>query len=150
MTIHRLMGDKTADRTDATESSRRGQPPVGWVLYDGRCDVCRRSARGFGRVLARRGLRLAPLQRRWVRDRFGVPDSVLLLEMRVLTAGGEVFGGIDAVIFIARRIWWARPLGWLDRVPLVHRLLDRLYRAVARNRSCVGTTSQGWNEEPPD
>ena len=49
-----------------------------------------------------------------------------LEEMRVLTHNGEDLGGADAVIFLARQIWWAWPFYALAHIPgiLIHGRLD--------------------------
>jgi alginate O-acetyltransferase complex protein AlgI len=54
-----------------------------------------------------------------------------------LTADGEVFAGAEALVFLARQIWWAAPLAWFARLPFVPAVLDRLYRWVAARRICA-------------
>ena len=56
--------------------------------------------------------------------------------MCVLTSDGRDIGGADAVIFLARQIWWARPFAVLARMSGMHRLLDRGYRWIAAHRGC--------------
>jgi hypothetical protein len=57
--------------------------------------------------------------------------------MRVLTSTGEVFGGADAMILLARQVWWAAPLVWLARLSSGQAILHRFYRWVAAHRSCA-------------
>lgn len=109
----------------------------GWVFYDGRCGLCRAGARRLGGVAIRRGFRLAPLQRAWVRRRLRLDESELLREMRVMTAHGQVLGGAAAYVHLSRFVWWARPLVWVAEAPGGARLLDRVYAAIARNRHCI-------------
>jgi predicted DCC family thiol-disulfide oxidoreductase YuxK len=112
------------------------EPACGWVFYDGMCVLCRRLARRFQSTLAAQGFRLAALQEPWVNERLRLPDSELLAEMRLLTADGRVFGGAEAVIELARRIWWGWPLYACAKVPAVRRGLHRFYRSVAQRRHC--------------
>ena len=111
----------------------RGEPR-GWILYDGRCPICRRGARRLGCAVVRRGFRLVPLQRRWVSDRLAaraeeVPDALLLL-----LPGGQLIAGVDAFLYLGHRIGWARPLAVLGSLPGMRTLLRPLYAWVARNR----------------
>src|SRR5207245_5341784 len=59
-------------------------------------------ARRLRRVLEPRGYAVAPLQAPRVQELLGLPPDKLLLEMRGLTSGGEVIGGADAIVFLAR------------------------------------------------
>jgi predicted DCC family thiol-disulfide oxidoreductase YuxK len=61
----------------------------------------------------------------------------LLRELRFLLADGSQFGGADAVLAVAREIWWARPLVWLSKLPGMTRLLREGYRWFAAHRSCT-------------
>lgn len=110
----------------------------GWVLYDGDCPMCIRLAGRFASILSRHGFDLEPLQSPWVRSRLGSLACEPLDEMFVLSSSGDVIGGADAVVFLARHIWWAWPLYSITRLPGAMWLLGHLYRWVARNRTCFG------------
>lgn len=74
--------------------------------------------------------------------------------MRVLTRDGCVFGGADAVIFLARQVWWMRPLAWIARLPGATAVLRSLYRRVAARRHCAvrraaPTPGQTWTRWLP-
>ncbi|MGH9670339.1 MAG: thiol-disulfide oxidoreductase DCC family protein [Terriglobales bacterium] len=116
----------------------RYTPPAGWVVYDGDCGVCAGLARRFRRVLERRGFALVPLQSPWMSSRlrfsYGIPLEKLLEEMRVLTADGRALGGADAVLYLAGKIWWARPLAALGSRPWMRSRLQRAYRWFAERR----------------
>lgn len=132
-----------------------------WVLYDADCSVCVRTSRRFKRVLARRGFELLPLQSRTGvspaqpsihhagnektphhaspgTDRRDACPTFDLTEMRVLLADGKILGGADAVVYLARRIWWLWPLWAVSLVPGAMPLLRRGYRWFAANRYCIG------------
>src|SRR6478672_10038025 len=108
----------------------------GWVLYDGACPICCSWAARFEKTLTRRGFDLAPLQSPWVSECFDfvLPDHPS--EMLVLAADGRVFGGMDAILFIARSTWWAWPLYAIGLVPLLRRALHTAYRLIAAHRMC--------------
>ena len=108
----------------------------GWVLYDQDCPSCRSFVSHFEGVLTRRGFDLAPLQSEWVADCLN--EAVDLREMRVITAAGENFGGADALVFLARRIWWAWPIYILAQIPGVMPILRRAYAFWADRRHCHG------------
>jgi predicted DCC family thiol-disulfide oxidoreductase YuxK len=121
-----------------THPGERYTPPAGWVVYDGACGVCAGLARRFRQMLERRGFALVPLQAPWMSSRlrfsYGIPLENLLDEMRVLTADGRALAGGDAVLFLAGRIWWARPLAAVASLPPFRALLHRGYRWFAARR----------------
>ncbi len=99
------------------------------LFYDGDCSFCTHWADRLSPILRRRGVVVRPL-------------PVASEEMRLRTADGEVLGGADAVVYLARRIWWAWPLRLPAYLPGGMTVLRRGYRWVARNRSCkVGRAS---------
>jgi predicted DCC family thiol-disulfide oxidoreductase YuxK len=110
----------------------------GWVLYDADCRFCVRLARRLHCTLARRRFELLPLQTPWVRARFDLTNSELLAEMRLLTPGGNRFGGADAVLEISRHFWWAWPFRLMGHIPITLSLLGAGYRWIARHRHCAG------------
>ena len=109
----------------------------GWVCYDADCGFCTRIARWLAPILARRGLAVAPLQDPRVGPLLGLSSPDLLREMRFLLSDGTPSGGADAVVALAREIWWWRPLVWLAKLPGAMRLLRAGYRSIAANRSCA-------------
>jgi len=88
-------------------------------------------------VLLKRGLHLVPLKAPWVKERLGLKDTDSLTEMKLWLAEGGVFGGADAVIEIARRVWWAWPMWLVAQLPGAMWIMRWLYRIVARNRHCL-------------
>ena len=115
----------------------------GWVLYDAACPSCRRFARLTENLLTRRGFDVAPLQSPWVRECLGEFGSELFSAMRLIMLDGQSFAGVDALIFLARWIWWAWPLAIVTRVPGVRPLLRRAYAYYASRRcvdACRGMT----------
>ena len=109
----------------------------GWVCYDGLCPHCTRLARFFAPVLATKGLRIVPLQTRWVAEHLNLPPGEPPREMVFMAPTGESFGGAAGVIAIARLFWWAAWLGWLGRTPFCMAGFDRAYRWIAARRNCA-------------
>ena len=109
-------------------------PFRGWILYDGKCPSCTASARRFSRVFRRRGYLFLPLQTEWVMQRLALEPGAPLEEMHVLTNDSRDIAGADAVIFLARQIWWAWPVVAFAQLPGMHELLDRGYRWIAAHR----------------
>src|SRR5580704_5443327 len=95
----------------------------GIVFYDAECRFCTTWARRGERWLRKRGFRFAPL-----------PEAAD--EMRLRTTDGETIGGAQAMVYLARRVWWAWPLWAMSRVPGVMRLLERGYCWFALRRNC--------------
>lgn len=123
-----------------TETSEvRDAEPKNWVLFDGDCSFCTGLAKRYGPWLLKHGYRMAPLQAAWVRERLGLTEGALFTEMRLLTSDGKLYGGADALIAIARTIWWAKPLALLARLPGVHAPLQATYRRLAARRHCLSS-----------
>jgi len=126
-----------SDMTDAKGSRAES----GWVLFDRECAMCVRMANRYRGALKKRGFGLAALQDPRAASLLRVPEEHLLDEMRVVTADGGVYGGADAIVLLAGRIWWAWPLyaaaRWLGARPI----LRRGYRWVAEHRHCSAAAS---------
>jgi predicted DCC family thiol-disulfide oxidoreductase YuxK len=114
----------------------KGRHARGWLFFDADCRFCTRIARWLLPILEKRGFAVAPLQDRRVGALLGLSRTQLLSEMRFLLSDGSQYGGADAVIAIAREIWWAQPVVWLARIPGVTAALHRGYRWIAEHRSC--------------
>jgi len=71
------------------------------------------------------------------RGALGLSRTELLRELRFLLSDGSQYGGADAVLVVAREIWWARPLVWLAKIPGMMEQLRRGYRWFAARRSCA-------------
>lgn len=108
----------------------------GWVFFDRDCSFCTAWARCFRGVLERRGYGLAALQDPRVQELLALPPDQLLLEMRVMTSAGTQFSGADAIVWLARQIWWAWPLSAFSQLPGAPRILRSAYRWVAAHRNC--------------
>jgi predicted DCC family thiol-disulfide oxidoreductase YuxK len=117
----------------------KGRHARGWLFFDAECGFCTRLARWLRPILERRGLAVAPLQDPRVGALLGLPKSELLRELRFLLSDGSQYGGADAVLAVARKIWWARPLVWLAHIPGMMDALRRGYRWVAAQRSCAAS-----------
>jgi predicted DCC family thiol-disulfide oxidoreductase YuxK len=113
---------------------------TGWVFFDRDCEVCTGLARRFRRTLERRGFGLAALQDPRAASLLNLLPEDLLREMRVITSDGRVYGGAEAIVFLAGKIWWAWPLSAAAKVPGISRVLDAGYRWFADHRSCASGT----------
>jgi predicted DCC family thiol-disulfide oxidoreductase YuxK len=109
----------------------------GWVLYDGNCSLCTNTVARFGPLLRRHHFNLAPLQTPWVQQRLGLKPNEALSEMKLLTGDETIYGGADALVQIARRIWWAWPLFALAQIPGMMILFRATYQHIAANRNCL-------------
>jgi predicted DCC family thiol-disulfide oxidoreductase YuxK len=117
----------------------KGRHAKGWLFFDAECGFCTQFAQWVAPILARRGFAVAPLQDPRVGALLGMPHHELLRELRFLLSDGRQYGGADAVIALAREIWWARPVLWFSRIPGMMDLLHAGYRGIAQRRSCAAT-----------
>ena len=106
----------------------------GWVLYDGHCVFCSRWVNLWRPTLVRHGFKIAALEEAWVVEKLKMPYAELVVDIRLLTATGELVSGANVYLYVARRIWWAWPFYAVFSLPVFHRLIDAAYRSFARNR----------------
>jgi len=104
----------------------------GLLLYDGRCPACRKGARRMAALLGKRGYRVVPLQRRWVRERHPIRPGQSRPQTHLILPGDRRLAGVDALLHLARDLWWSWPLWVLAQVPGVTWLLRRGYARGAR------------------
>jgi len=113
------------------------QTPRGWLMFDAACTFCTRAAKRIQPSLARWGIGVIPLQTDWVRSLLAERNEPLLKEIRFLNAKGDLTGGAEALVEVAKKFWWAQPIAWVARVPGVMPLLRKAYAAVAARRHCL-------------
>jgi predicted DCC family thiol-disulfide oxidoreductase YuxK len=118
----------------------KGRHANGFLFFDAHCVFCTKIARRLQPALQRRNLAVAPLQDPRVATLLGLSHESLMREIHVLMSDGTRYGGADAVVALARQIWWARPLVWPANIPGVMLLLRATYRYIARNRRCAAAT----------
>ena len=115
----------------------KGRHARGWLFFDADCNFCTRLAGWLAPILVRRGFAVAPLQDPRVSTLLGLSQQELLRELRFLLSDGTQYGGADAVVAVARQIWWGRPLVWLATIPGMRDFFHAGYRWIAARRSCV-------------
>jgi len=123
-------------------TDRKEKTAPGWLFFDAECEFCTRMARWVAPILLPRGLGVAPLQDPRVGALLGLKREELLTELRFLLSDGKQFGGVAAVVAVAREIWWARPFVWLAALPGMMPLLAVGYRWIAERRGCVSQTCE--------
>jgi predicted DCC family thiol-disulfide oxidoreductase YuxK len=124
----------SSDYTDT-----KGRHANGFLFFDADCVFCTKIARRLQPILQRRNLAVAPLQDPRVATLLGLCRENLMREIHLLMSDGTRYGGADAVVALARQVWWARPLVWLAKVPGIMVLLRTAYRYIARNRHCAAS-----------
>lgn len=112
-------------------------PTAGWICYDDACPLCQRWLDRVKHPLLRHNFGIVPLQTPWVQEKLSSAETDLLGEMRLLLPNQSVLGGADAVVVLARHVWWLWPLWLLSCIPGTMPLLRIGYRFVARNRRCA-------------
>lgn len=117
-----------------TES--KGRHARGWLFFDAECEFCARIAGWLREPMKHRGLAAAPLQDPRVADLLGLAPGQLRRVIRFVLTDGRQFLGAEAVLAIARELWWAPPFIFMSRVPGVLPAMHAGYRWIARRRKC--------------
>ena len=115
----------------------RDEAAAGWVLYDGECAFCVQWAHFWLPVLRHRGFATDTLQADWTAEALGMTREEVVRDVRLLTADGTAYAGANVYLYVARKIWWAWPFGFLFSLPGFKRLIWMGYRWFAANRHCV-------------
>lgn len=98
----------------------------GTLRYDGTCRFCIGMVNRTMWLLKLAGVAAKPFE-----------DGAGEAEMKLEWRDGSVHGGADAAFFLARRIWWMAPLGWLEWLPGVRPVARWLYHRIAAKRHCI-------------
>jgi predicted DCC family thiol-disulfide oxidoreductase YuxK len=141
ISVHTETSERSTSRDESTAFAPQFQ---GWILFDAGCSFCRRCVAAAEPILAPRGFVFLPLQTPWVRAFFHLPEEKLLGEMRLLTRNRQSFGGADAILELAKHVWWAWLLFAFAQFPGAHAMLGAAYRSIAARRQCLsGSCSMG-------
>jgi len=73
----------------------------------------------------------------------GLSQWELLRAIRYVVTDGTQYAGADALVAVARELWWARPLVWASRVPGIMSGVHAGYEWVARRRKCQAQSHPG-------
>lgn len=123
-----------------TES--KGRHARGWLFYDAECGFCTRTARWLAPILSRRGIAVAALQDPRVGALLGLSRAELMREIKLVMDDGTLTGGADALVALARHIWWAAPVMWFAKIPGGMDAMRKWYRTVAERRKCGAASCQ--------
>jgi predicted DCC family thiol-disulfide oxidoreductase YuxK len=121
--------------TEMTDTKGR-HAERGWICFDRDCTICTSLARRCRHTFEKHGFGLAALQDPRVAALLALPPDQLLREMRVVTTTGEIHGGAEAIVYLAKQVWWAWPFFAAAHIPGVSQILDIAYRWFADHRLC--------------
>lgn len=116
--------------------------PVGWILYDDSCGICRRWVPFWENTLRRRGFEIAPLQADWVKEKLRLDDATLMQDFRLLLPNGQLISGADTYRYAMKTIWWAKPIYLFSIAPVGRNFFDWCYRRFAANRHKISNACQ--------
>jgi predicted DCC family thiol-disulfide oxidoreductase YuxK len=114
----------------------KGRHARGWLFFDAECAFCTRIAAWLAGPMRRRGLAVAPLQDPRVGVLLGLSREELLRAIRFVAPDRRPYSGADALLAVARELWWARPLVWISGVPGIMLALRSGYQWVAERWRC--------------
>ncbi|MDE0394550.1 MAG: DUF393 domain-containing protein [Gammaproteobacteria bacterium] len=112
---------------------------AGLLVYDGECELCRRTVRWVRRNDRTGRLELLPYQDPAARARFrGVPNEAFEGALQLLLPGNVRYEGARAVEEVLRLLPAGRIPGLLFSLPGSRLLAGRVYGWIARNRRSLG------------
>ena len=120
----------------------------GTIGYDAHCPVCLSAMARWRAVFTVRGFAWVPLHEAFWRQRLGLAEGETAGELALELTGGRRLVGAEAVMWLARRVWWLWPLGFVGWLPGIRAITRAGYAWVARNRYCLGdvcTLPEVWH-----
>lgn len=111
-------------------------PPRYAVIYDGNCGVCRRFVVRLAEWDSKKVLEIAPSQGPGIPERFSwIAPAAFGESIQLIRLGdGKTWAAAAALEELLGILPRGRAVSWVFHIPLVRRLADRVYRAIARNR----------------
>ena len=109
-----------------------------WLLYDAECPFCTAVEKIFEPSLRKRACNIRPLQIKTVMRLLNIKKGDYLPEIKVIGEERKVYGGAKAVVYLSKRIWWARPIWALSYFPPFMAIMDYVYEQIAKRRHCGG------------
>ena len=98
----------------------------GTIFYDGTCRICARWAMRFRPLLETKSIAVLPFES-------GAEEA----EMRVIWRDGRVYGGAEALRFLAWQFWYTVPVAIAAGLPGIRGFTDVVYRFFAKRRHCI-------------
>lgn len=121
------------------ESVSKGAGRPWTIVYDGSCKVCNRLVKLLARWDRRKQIELVPSQNATVAARFPwIPAEEYQKAVQLIGPGGRTWQGAAAIDQLLQVLPTGWLFGWIFRLPVVGRLVDRFYRWFARNRYKFG------------
>ena len=114
----------------------KGRHARGWLFFDAECAFCTRVAGLLGPSMRQRKMAMAPLQDPRVCALLGLSREELLQAIRFLACDGRQYSGAEALVELARELWWARPISWIAKLTGMMQLLRVTYNWGAGRAGC--------------
>jgi lipase maturation factor 1 len=108
----------------------------GVVLYDGDCGFCSRWLQFWTPTLERNGFAVDTLQAPWLPPLLNMSAAEALDDIRLLLPDDTLVSGAEVYLYVMDRLWWARPLSFVCRLPGFNAIFRACYRSFAKNRYC--------------
>ena len=126
--------------TEITEmNDRKVRDCRGTIFYDGTCRTCRQWALRLRPWMESKSIAVLPFEK-------GAEEA----EMRVYWYDGRVFGGAEALRFLAWQFCYTAPLAITAGLPGLRQLTDAVYRFIAKRRHCLHSRCAVAIERPGD
>lgn len=105
------------------------------IFYDGDCPVCSRAARKYGKADAAGACRFVnTADKDFQAKKYHLDQVALDRQIHVLSPGCPPTRGLDGLIALWERFPGYRWRARFARLPVIHALLDFLYRQFAAHR----------------
>ncbi len=120
-----------------TISAGLGRPYT--LVYDGACRICNHLVSLLDRWDRDNQIEAIPSQNTSVHARFPwIPPAAYAEAVQLIGPGGRTWQGAEAIDRLLQILPRGILMGWVFRIPLMGKLIDRFYRWFARNRYRLG------------
>lgn len=115
-------------------------PRRGWIFFDATCGLCSESVRRWEKSLTKAGFDLIPLQSIQAEQMLNLPPKQTPNEIKLVTTQGQMLGGIEALAYLARYVWWAFPFHLVMKETFFRFLMVEIYQILAKHRRRISQT----------
>jgi len=127
--------------------------PALTVFYDQQCPLCNRTVLTLNHfdIFSRVAFKSAQQYAAQYPALSGISEATLLTDLYALDAQNKVYSGVDTYSHILLKMGYLAPIGFLLKLPVIHHIAVKKYRAIADSRLRVACTSECLiSEKLPD
>jgi predicted DCC family thiol-disulfide oxidoreductase YuxK len=108
------------------------------LYYDDQCGMCTNTVARWQTFFSKYNIKLASINSPEAKTRVNLPTNESAGEIKLFdSTKNKIHGGVDVFLYIAKKIWYLKPLTYLAQIPVIKKMLSYIYKRVANNRQAI-------------